>query len=48
MKDVADFICQVGFPIFVAVYFMFFLNRSIGKLEKAIEALTDWLQKSKE
>ena len=40
MCDIVNFIQQVGFPIFVAVYLLLRLEPTVHKLDKTIRVLT--------
>ena len=40
MTDAVNFIQQVGFPIFVAVYLLLRLEPTVSKLDKTIRVLT--------
>ena len=40
MCDIVNFIQQVGFPIFVAVYLLIRLEPTVHKLDKTIRVLT--------
>ena len=42
-----DFIKSVGFPIFVAVYMMIIMKKSIDRNTEAIKDLKEWLQDNK-
>jgi len=41
---VVDLIKSVGFPIFVAVYMMIVMKKSIDRNTEAIQDLKDWLK----
>ena len=39
MNEAIDFISQLGFPIFVAVYLLIFVKKAIDKFNDAIKEL---------
>jgi len=44
-NDIMQIISQVGFPIFVAVYMLITMRRTIEKNTEAITTLKEWLQR---
>jgi len=45
---ITDLIKSVGFPIFVAVYMMIVMKRSIDRNTEAINDLKDWLRNNRD